>query len=157
MVSLAQAKLIAAGAREYADKHHWTIAIAVVNNEGSLVYFERADKAQQGSIDGAIAKAKSSNAHRRPTRVFAEDVKKGRVGLVTMANVVAVEGGLPIIINGVHEALFSGLRPRQFQFPRFHDKRGGNNSFLVAKAAAAGLSGGGSCSVRPRTAFENPA
>jgi len=102
MVSLAQAKLIAAGAREYADKHHWTIAIAVVNNEGSLVYFERADKAQQGSIDGAIAKAKSSNAHRRPTRVFAEDVKKGRVGLVTMANVVAVEGGLPIIINGVH-------------------------------------------------------
>ena len=61
------------------------------------------DGAYQGSIDASIDKAKSANAFQRPTKVFADAVNKdGRVGLLSVKNVVANEGGLPIIINGQH-------------------------------------------------------
>jgi len=101
-LNLSLAKRLASAAQEYAAKNNWKISVAIVNAEGNLIYFERADDAMQGSIEGAMEKAKSANAYRRPTKVFADNVKQGRVGLVTLKNVVAVEGGLPILLNGAH-------------------------------------------------------
>lgn len=100
-LDLALAKKIAAEAVDYAEKHSWNISVAVVNAEGSLLYFERRDGAFPGSIEGSIAKAASANAYQRPTKVFADGVNGGRIGLATMKNVVAVEGGHPIVLNGV--------------------------------------------------------
>ncbi|MDO8804521.1 MAG: heme-binding protein [Elusimicrobiota bacterium] len=99
---LALAKKLAAKAGEHAVKNGWKISIAVVNSEGNLVYFERADGAFPGSIEAAIEKAKSANAYRRPTKVFSDSVKQGNTGIVTLKNVVAVEGGLPIVLEGLH-------------------------------------------------------
>jgi glc operon protein GlcG len=85
-----------------AQKNNWKISIAIVNSEGNLVYFERNDLAYSGSIESALQKAKSANAFQRPTSAFVDGVKQGKLGLLTVKDVVAVEGGVPILINGKH-------------------------------------------------------
>ena len=96
------AKKIAAKAFEYGDKKNWKLSVAIVNSEGNLVFFERGDGAYLGSIEAAINKAKSANAFQRPTRAFVEGVKAGNIGLLSVKDVVANEGGLPIVISGAY-------------------------------------------------------
>jgi uncharacterized protein GlcG (DUF336 family) len=55
-----QAKTIAAAAVAEARKNQWTMAIAIVDISGELVYFERMDDTQVGSVDIAQAKARSA-------------------------------------------------------------------------------------------------
>jgi len=74
--------------------------------------FERADGAFPGSIEAAIEKAKSANAFRRPTKVFSDNIKQGNNGIVTLKNVVAVEGGLPIVLEGTHAGAIGVSRAR---------------------------------------------
>lgn len=102
VLDLAKAKRLAAKAGEHAVKNGWKVSIAVVNSEGNLIYFERSDGAFPGSIEAAIEKAKSANAFQRPTKVFSDSIKQGNSGIVTLKNVVAVEGGLLIVLEGTH-------------------------------------------------------
>ena len=55
-----QAKAVAAPAVAEARKNQWTMAIAIVDTAGDLVYFERMDNTQVGSVEVAIAKARSA-------------------------------------------------------------------------------------------------
>ncbi len=96
------AKQIAEKAFEYAAKKKWKITVAIVNSEGNLLYFERGDGAHLGSVKSSQEKAFSSNAFQRPTSAFVEAVASGRTGLVTGANIIAIEGGVPIVIKGKH-------------------------------------------------------
>ena len=77
-------------------KNGWKLSIAVVNSEGNLISFARMDGAYLGSVDAAMDKAKSANAFQRPTGMFSDSIKEGRIGLVTVKNVVGIEGGVPI-------------------------------------------------------------
>jgi glc operon protein GlcG len=95
-------KSLASKTARCAQKNNWKISIAIINSEGNLVYFERNDLAYSGSIEAAIQKAKSANAFQRPTSAFVDGVKQGKLGLLTVKDVVAVEGGVPILINGKH-------------------------------------------------------
>ena len=61
-LSLELAKKIAGQAQEYALKKGLSVSVALVNDEGNLLYFERTPEAFPGSIDVSIQKAKSSNA-----------------------------------------------------------------------------------------------
>ena len=78
------------------------MAVAVVDTGGHLVYFERMDGTQTGSAGVALDKAKSAVAFRRPTKVFEDVLAAGGAGLriLTLSGVVAVEGGVPIVIGG---------------------------------------------------------
>ena len=53
-VTLEQAKKAAEAAEAEATKNGWKMAIAVVSNEGSLIYFGRMEDTQFGSSDVAI-------------------------------------------------------------------------------------------------------
>jgi uncharacterized protein GlcG (DUF336 family) len=81
-------------------KNNWKLSVAIVNSEGNLLYFHRGDDSYVGSIEAAIDKAKSANAFQRPTKAFVDGLKEGRTGLVTVKNVVGIEGGVPIQLNG---------------------------------------------------------
>ena len=50
-VNAAGAKKIAAGVIAECAKNQWNVAVAVVDNHGSLVYFERMDNTQIASMD----------------------------------------------------------------------------------------------------------
>jgi uncharacterized protein GlcG (DUF336 family) len=57
-----------------ATKNGWHMAIAVVSNESSLIYFGRMEDTQFGSSDVAIRKGKAAAEVRRPTKVLQDAV-----------------------------------------------------------------------------------
>ncbi len=99
VLTLDAAKKMTAAAQAEAKKNGWTMAIAVVDDAGHLMSFERIDGTQTGSIEVAIAKAKTAAAFKRPTKVF-EEASKTRPGLLTLsAAAVMVEGGVPLFVE----------------------------------------------------------
>ena len=66
-VNAVGAKKIAAGMLAECQKNGWNVAVAVVDNHGFLVYFERMDNTQTASMDIAVGKARAAATYRRPT------------------------------------------------------------------------------------------
>lgn len=87
-------------ARIEAASNGWPVVIAVVDDGGHLLCLERMDGAQFGSIDIAIAKAKSAIAFRRPTKEWEKRIVDGRLGILALPGMIPVEGGLPIVFDG---------------------------------------------------------
>lgn len=99
-VNAAGAKKIAAGVVAECQKNAWNVAVAVVDNHGFLVYFERMDNTQMASMDIAVGKARAAATYRRPTRVFMEAINKGGAATITLPGVFASTGGVPIMVDG---------------------------------------------------------
>jgi len=99
-VNVAQAKKIAAGVMGECAKNQWNVAVAVVDNHGFLVYFERMDNTQTASMDIAVGKARAAATYRRPTRAFADVINKGGPATATLPGIFASPGGLPIMVDG---------------------------------------------------------
>lgn len=101
-ISTDAAKKVAAAAFAEARKNNWAMAVAVVDIGGYLVYFERMQDTQLGSVEIAIEKAKAAALFRRPTKSFQDIVAGGGEGLriLRLTGVVPVEGGIPIIVDG---------------------------------------------------------
>ena len=101
-ISLENAKKAAATAIAEARKNNWTMALAVVDPSGTLVYYEKLDNTQIGSAQVAINKARSAALFKRPTKSFEDQLAKGGDGLRTLGleGAVPVEGGVPIVIEG---------------------------------------------------------
>jgi glc operon protein GlcG len=94
------AKKIAAGANAESKKNGWRMAIAIVDNHGFLVYYERMDDTQTASVDVALDKAKAAAMFRRPTKAFEDGIAKGRTALLGLRGATPIEGGLPIMSGG---------------------------------------------------------
>jgi uncharacterized protein GlcG (DUF336 family) len=99
-VTLDQAKKIAAGAVAESQKNGWRMAIAVVDNHGMLVYFERMADTQTASVQIALDKAVAAAMFRRPTKAFEDGIAKGRTALLGLRGATPIEGGLPIMMGG---------------------------------------------------------
>lgn len=96
------AKKAAAAALAEARKNNWSMAVAVVDPAGNLVYFEKMDGTQTGSVNVSIEKARSAALFKRPTKAFQDVVAGGGVGLRILAlpGAVPVDGGVPIVSEG---------------------------------------------------------
>ena len=101
-ISTDTAKSAAAAAIAEARRHGWNMAIAVVDPGGHLVYFEKMQDTQTGSVDVSIEKARSAALFRRPTRLFQDAVAAGGDGLriLRLPGAIPIEGGVPIIADG---------------------------------------------------------
>jgi len=101
-VSIENAKKLAAPALAEARKNNWTMAVAIVDPAGDLVYFEKMDGTQAGSVGVAIDKARSAARFKRPTKAFQDTLAAGGEGLrvLGLAGAVPVEGGIPIVVRG---------------------------------------------------------
>lgn len=100
VISLETAKKLAAAGEAEAAKRNWTVAIAVVDVSGGLILFHRLDDVQTGSLDIAIAKARTAARFKRPSRAFADAVKQGNLGVIGVSGVMAMPGGLPVTVDG---------------------------------------------------------
>jgi uncharacterized protein GlcG (DUF336 family) len=78
------------------------MVIAIVDPGGYLVYLEKMDQTQVGSIAIAEEKARSAAIFKRPTKVFQERLGRGGEGLLVLRlrDAIPVEGGLPILVDG---------------------------------------------------------
>lgn len=101
-ISLETAKKAAGGAIAEAQKNKWRMAVAIVDTGGQLVYFEKMQDTQTGSVDLAIEKAKTAALFRRSTKLFQDAVAGGGEGLrlLRLTGAIPIDGGIPIIENG---------------------------------------------------------
>ena len=98
-LSLDAANKIIAGAIIEAKANNWSVDIAIVDEGGNLLSFQRMDGASIGAIDAAIGKARTASLYRRPTKVL-EEVAKTRPAILTLPNSVLLQGGVPVVVNG---------------------------------------------------------
>jgi uncharacterized protein GlcG (DUF336 family) len=101
-IGLEAAKKPAAAAKAEAIKNNWTMAIAIVDTSGNLVYYEKMDNTQIASSTVAIDKARSAVLYKRPTKAFQDGVAAGGAGLriLRLQGAMPVEGGQPLIVDG---------------------------------------------------------
>jgi uncharacterized protein GlcG (DUF336 family) len=101
-LTLDMAKKVVAAAEAEAAANGWSMAIAVVDTGSNLVVLHRLDQTQIGSIRLAEGKAHTALDFRRPTRVMQDAVTGGGVGnwWLGVPGVVALEGGVPIVVGG---------------------------------------------------------
>jgi len=99
-VTLEQAKKLATATVAEGVRNGWKLVVAIVEPSGDLVYFERADGVQYASFNLALAKARASALYRRPTKVFADAVNSGQLFFLSFKDVIAVDGGHPIVVDG---------------------------------------------------------
>jgi uncharacterized protein GlcG (DUF336 family) len=101
-IGVENAKKAAAAALAEAVKNHWNMAVAVVDPNGTLVYYEKMDNTQIGSANVSVEKARSAALFKRPTKAFQDGVAAGGPGLriLGLPGAVPVEGGVPIIADG---------------------------------------------------------
>lgn len=91
-IDLQTAKAVAQAAEQEASRQGWNMVIAIVDDGGHLMYLQR-DKAQLGSIDVAIKKARAAMLFLRPTSIFADRVNNGEPGCLEMPGIMPLEGG----------------------------------------------------------------
>ncbi len=99
-INLEGAKKLAAGALAECRANKWNVAVAVVDNNGGLIYFERMDNTQTASLDIAIFKARNGAMYRRPTRAFVDAIAQSGPAVMTLPGVMASPGGMPIMKDG---------------------------------------------------------
>lgn len=101
-ISTEAAKKAAAAAIAEAQKNKWKMAVAIVDTGGHLIYFERMQDTQTGSVDLAIEKARTSALFRRPTKLFQDAVAGGGEGLrlLRLTGAIPIDGGIPLIQDG---------------------------------------------------------
>jgi len=101
-ITLDQAKKALAAAQADAKSKSWPMAIAVVDNSGMLVAFEKLDNTQNGSVMIAQDKAVSAAMLRRSTKVIQDAVAGGGVGVrfLGLRYASPIEGGLPLVVDG---------------------------------------------------------
>jgi len=95
------AKRAAAAAIAEARLNGWAMAIAIVDPAGFLVYFEKMDDTQVGSVRVSIDKARSAALFKRPTKAFQDALAApGGVRVLGLRHAIASEGGLPLVSDG---------------------------------------------------------
>jgi len=94
------AKKMAAAAVAEAKKNGWPVCIAIVDYHGDLVYFERLDNTQLGSVSVAVDKARTAAKFKRSTKLLEDAVAGGRNVMLRLGDATPIQGGLPIVMDG---------------------------------------------------------
>jgi len=115
ILTLEDAKRVAAAAEAEAQKNGWRVVIAVVDGGGHLLYLQRSHDTQFGSVETAIFKAHAAAAFQRPTKSSEDAVMSGRLIHLALPGVIPAEGGVPLMLaeNIVGGLGVSGVRSFQ--------------------------------------------
>ena len=100
VLTLRAAKAIAEAAEAEAQRRGVTVVIAVVDDGGHLLVLHRLDDTQVASVEVGIAKARTAAIFRRPSKVFEDQVKNGRVAALGLPGAAPLQGGIPIVHRG---------------------------------------------------------
>lgn len=100
VLTLDAAKMIAAAAEAEALKRGSTVVIVVVDESGHILLLERLDDTQVASVEVGIGKARTAAIFRRPSKVFEDQIKNGRVAALALTGATPLQGGLPIYYEG---------------------------------------------------------
>ena len=82
-----------------AHKNSWKVSIAIIDDSGTLMLFERLDGASPTTADVSLGKALASAALRRPSK-FMEDRLKERPAFLKFPAGIPIQGGVPVMYQG---------------------------------------------------------
>ena len=100
-LELADLKTMAAAAEAEALHHGWAVSIAIVDDGGNLLWFQRLDGAAPISAHIAPAKARTSALGRRESKIYEEMINGGRMSFLSAPGLEGMlEGGVPIVKDG---------------------------------------------------------
>ena len=99
-ISLERAETVLNAAVAEARARGWKMVCAVVDSGAVLVALKRMDGAQLGSVDVANHKARAAAKYRRETKAFESGVQSGLIYLLTLDDVIATRGGIPLVDGG---------------------------------------------------------
>jgi len=100
VLSLDAARTIVAAAEAEAKARGLGVVIVVVDDGGHVIELARMDTAQVASVNVGIGKARTAAIYRRPSRVFEEQIKNGRIAALALADATPLQGGIPVMIDG---------------------------------------------------------
>lgn len=100
VLTLDVARKIAATAEADAKRRGATVVIVVVDDGGYPLLLHRLDDTQVASVDVGIGKARTAAIFRRPSKVFEDQIRNGRVAALALAGATPLQGGLPIVYQG---------------------------------------------------------
>ena len=101
-ITLDAAKKLMAASEAEAKANGWSVVIHIVDSGCQTVMVQRLDGTQYGSLIVAEGKARTALNFRRPSKAFQDLIAGGGPahGFLTFNHITAVQGGLPIIIDG---------------------------------------------------------
>jgi glc operon protein GlcG len=86
-------------AQAEAASNGWIVSIAVMDDGAHLLGFVRMTDATPLSASICQEKARTAAMSRRESKFYEEVVKGGRLSFLSVANVLALEGGVPVIVD----------------------------------------------------------
>jgi uncharacterized protein GlcG (DUF336 family)/quercetin dioxygenase-like cupin family protein len=99
VLTLEAAKAVAAAAEAEAIKRGATVVIAVVDDGGHVVLLERLNDTQVASVEVGIGKARTAAIFRRPSKVFEDQIRDGRVAALALPGATPLQGGVPLVVG----------------------------------------------------------
>jgi glc operon protein GlcG len=101
MLTLEDCRKVAAAAEAEAKRNNWNVAVAILDDGGHLLHLARMDGASPANSRIAIEKGRTAAESRRSTAMWEERIKNGRNAMLGMPGITPVQGGLPIVVDGV--------------------------------------------------------
>jgi uncharacterized protein GlcG (DUF336 family)/mannose-6-phosphate isomerase-like protein (cupin superfamily) len=100
LLTLEAARRVGAAAYAEAVKRGASVVIAIVDDGGHVVFLERLNDTQVASVDVGVGKARTAAIFRRPSKVFEDQIRDGRVASLALPGATPLQGGIPLEVNG---------------------------------------------------------
>jgi uncharacterized protein GlcG (DUF336 family) len=101
VLTLEDAKKIAAAAEAEAVKNNWKVVISIVDDGGHLIWLQRLDGVAPVSAYIAPAKAKTAALGKRESKIYEDMINNGRMSFMSAPFIEGMlEGGVPIVVDG---------------------------------------------------------
>ena len=99
-LNLTAIKTMAAAAEAEAQKRNVQVTICIVDESGNLLFLQKADGASLNTIQFAQKKARYAAIYGRPSKVAADQLKAGNLGVLAYPDGFPNQGGVPIQVDG---------------------------------------------------------
>lgn len=100
VLTLDDAKRIAAAAETEARANNWAVVIAVCDDGGHLILLHRIDGVAPISSEIGPAKARAAALGKRETKLYEDMINQGRAAFLSAPLDGMLEGGVPIVVDG---------------------------------------------------------
>jgi len=99
-LNLEAIKTMVSAAETEAQKRNVQVTICVVDENGNLLFLQKADNAGINTIQFAQKKARDAAIYGRPSKDHADQLKNGNLQVLTLPDAFPNQGGVPIKADG---------------------------------------------------------
>lgn len=99
-LNLRAVKTMVAAAEAEAQKRNVQVTLCIVDDNGNLLFLQKADGAGVNTIQFAQRKARHAALYRSPSKASADRLKSGDTQVLVFPDAFPNQGGLPIKVDG---------------------------------------------------------